>query len=131
MTEQSMSGATDTRKAGQTQNGAAGAGEPLSGGANSQTGVAGAAQDAAAKIQDAATKLGGQASEIGGQVYQKAVDAGQYASRQFEEQPWAAAAAIGLIGLIIGVMLGRASVPAPRSARDYVDDYLPKRLRRN
>jgi ElaB/YqjD/DUF883 family membrane-anchored ribosome-binding protein len=129
MTEQSMPGATETRKAGQTQNGA---GETAPNDtANAQNAAAAAMQDAATKVQDAAAKVGAQASEIGGQVYQKAVDAGQYANRQLEEQPWVAAAAVGLIGLMIGIMLGRASVPAPRTARDYVDDYLPRRLRRD
>jgi ElaB/YqjD/DUF883 family membrane-anchored ribosome-binding protein len=104
MTDQSMPGGTETRT-----NGAA---------------------DTAATIQDAVTKLGAQAADVGGQVYQKAVDAGKYAGRQVEEQPWAAAAAIGMVGLLLGIMLGRASVPAPRTARDYVDDYLPRRLRR-
>jgi len=75
-------------------------------------------------------KLGAQAAEVGEQVYRQAVDVGRYAGRQVEEQPWTAVIATGLLALGIGILLGRGSVPAPRSARDYVDDYLPRPLRR-
>lgn len=76
-------------------------------------------------------KLGAQAAEVGDQVYRQAMDAGRYACRQVEEQPWTAVIVTGLLGLAIGALLGRGSVPAPRTARDYVDDYLPRRLRRS
>lgn len=75
-------------------------------------------------------KLGEQAAEVGEQVYRQAMDVGRYASRQVEEQPWIAVVATGLIGLAIGILLGRGSVPPPRTARDYVDEYLPRKLRR-
>ena len=80
-------------------------------------------------IPDAVRKLGSQAAEVGEIVYRQAVDAGRYGGRQIEEQPWAAVIVIGLLGLAIGVLLGRATVPAPRTARDYVDEYLPRKLR--
>ena len=82
-----------------------------------------------ATVQEAVRKLGTQAAEVGEQVYRQAVDAGRYAGRQIEEQPWAAVIVTGLLGLAIGLLLGRASVPAPRTARDYVDEYLPRKLR--
>lgn len=80
-------------------------------------------------VQDAIRKLGNQAAEVGEQVYRQAVDAGRYAGRQVEEQPWAAVIGAGLLGLAVGILLGRSSVPAPRTARDYVDEYLPRKLR--
>jgi hypothetical protein len=80
-------------------------------------------------VQDAARKLGSQAAELGEQVYRQAVDAGRYAGRQVEEQPWAAVVVTGLLGLALGILLGRSTVPAPRTARDYVDEYLPRKLR--
>jgi len=76
-------------------------------------------------------KLGAQAAEVGEQVYRQAVDAGRYAGRQVEEQPWAAVIVTGLLGLAIGLMLGRAAAPQPRTARDYVDGYLPRSMRRS
>jgi len=82
-----------------------------------------------ATVQDAVRKLGTQAAEVGEQVYRQAVDAGRYAGRQVEEQPWAAALVTGLLGLAVGILLGRSSVPPPRTARDYVDEYLPRKLR--
>jgi ElaB/YqjD/DUF883 family membrane-anchored ribosome-binding protein len=82
-----------------------------------------------ASVQEAVRKLGTQAAEVGEQVYRQAVDAGRYAGRQVEEQPWAAVVVTGLLGLAIGILLGRSSAPAPRSARDYVDEYLPRKLR--
>jgi hypothetical protein len=82
-----------------------------------------------ATVQDAVRKLGSQTAEIGEQVYRQAVDAGRHAGRRIEEQPWAAVIATGLLGLAIGMLLGRATVPAPRTARDYVDEYLPRKLR--
>lgn len=83
-----------------------------------------------ATVQDTARKLGAQAAEVGEQVYRQAVDAGRYAGRQVEEQPWAAVIATGLCGLLLGFLLGRGSVPEPRTTRDYVDEYLPRGLRR-
>jgi hypothetical protein len=91
------------------------------------TGVADPGDEAT--VQDAVRKLGTQAAEVGEQVYRQAVDAGRYAGRQIEEQPWAAVIVTGLLGLAVGLLLGRASVPAPRTARDYVDEYLPRKLR--
>jgi ElaB/YqjD/DUF883 family membrane-anchored ribosome-binding protein len=82
-----------------------------------------------ATVQDAARKLGSQAAELGEQVYRQAVDAGRYAGRQVEEQPWAAVIVTGLLGLALGILVGRSTVPAPRTARDYVDEYLPRKLR--
>jgi ElaB/YqjD/DUF883 family membrane-anchored ribosome-binding protein len=82
-----------------------------------------------ATVQDAVRKLGTQAAEVGEQVYRQAVDAGRYAGRQIEEQPWAAMIVTGLLGVAVGILLGRTSVPAPRTARDYVDEYLPRKLR--
>jgi ElaB/YqjD/DUF883 family membrane-anchored ribosome-binding protein len=89
------------------------------------------AADTITHASEQVRKLGAQAAEAGEQVYRQAVDVGRYASRQVEEQPWAAVIATALLGLGIGVLLGRSSVPRPRSARDYVDDYLPRTLRRN
>jgi len=80
----------------------------------------------AAAVQDTARKLGAQAAEVGEQVYRQAVDAGRYAGRRVEEQPWAAVVATGLLGIALGFLLGRGSVPEPRTARDYVNDYLPR-----
>jgi ElaB/YqjD/DUF883 family membrane-anchored ribosome-binding protein len=94
-------------------------------------GAANASADAINCASEQVRKLGAQAAEVGEQVYRQAVDAGKYASRQVEEQPWIAVIATGLVALGIGVLLGRGSVPQPRSARDYVDDYLPRGLRRN
>jgi ElaB/YqjD/DUF883 family membrane-anchored ribosome-binding protein len=85
--------------------------------------------DVITTVREGAHKLGAQAAEVGGKVYGQAVDAGRYAGRQIEEQPWVAAVATGLVGLAIGILIGRASVPVP-TARDYVDEYLPRRLRR-
>jgi ElaB/YqjD/DUF883 family membrane-anchored ribosome-binding protein len=85
--------------------------------------------DSEATVQEAVRKLGTQAAEVGEQVYRQAVDAGRYAGRQVEEQPWTAVIVTGLLGLAIGLLLGRSSAPAPRTARDYVDDYLPPKLR--
>jgi len=82
-----------------------------------------------ATVQDAVRKLGTQAAEVGEQVYRQAVDAGRYAGRQVEEQPWAAVLVTGLLGLALGILLGRSSVPPPRTPRDYVDEYLPRKLR--
>jgi ElaB/YqjD/DUF883 family membrane-anchored ribosome-binding protein len=88
-----------------------------------------AATSADATVQDAARKLGSQAAEVGDQVYRQAVGVGRYAGRQVEEQPWAAVIVTGLLGLAVGILLGRATVTAPRTARDYVDEYLPRKLR--
>ena len=85
--------------------------------------------DAGAAVQDTARKLGDQAAEVGERVYRQAVQAGKRVSRQVEEQPWGAVIVTGLLGLAIGILLGRGSVPAPRTARDRVDEYLPRSLR--
>ena len=58
-----------------------------------------------------------QAAEVGEQVYRQAVDAGRYAGRQVEEQPWAAVIATGLLGIALGFLLGRGSVPEPADSR--------------
>jgi ElaB/YqjD/DUF883 family membrane-anchored ribosome-binding protein len=86
---------------------------------------------AEATVQDAVRKLGSQAAEAGEQVYRPAVDAGRYAGRQIEEQTWAAVIVTGLLGLAIGVLLGRATVPALRTALGNVDEYLPRKLRQH
>jgi ElaB/YqjD/DUF883 family membrane-anchored ribosome-binding protein len=86
--------------------------------------------DSISQATEQVKKLSAQAAEVGEQVYRQAVDAGRYAGRQIEEQPWIAVIATGLIGLGIGVLLGRGSVPKPMTARDYVDGYLPRPLRR-
>src|ERR1019366_2553737 len=88
------------------------------------------AADAVTCASEQVRKLGAQAAEVGEQVYRQAIDAGRYASRQVEEQPWTAVIATGLLALGIGILLGRGSVPRPRTARDYVDGYLPRNLRR-
>lgn len=82
-----------------------------------------------ATIPNAVRELGSQAAKVGEQVYRQAVDAGRYGVRQIEEQPWAVVIVTGLLGLAVGILLGRATVPAPRTARDYVDEYLPRKLR--
>src|SRR5471030_2783255 len=84
---------------------------------NTSSGVADSGVEAT--VQDTVRKLGTQAAEVGEQVYRQAVDAGRYAGRQVEEQPWAAVVVTGLLGLALGLLLGRASVPAPPTARDY------------
>jgi hypothetical protein len=84
-------------------------------------GAGNADTDAEATVQDAVRKLGSHAAEVGEQVCR--------AGRQIEEQPWAAVIVTGLLGLALGVLLGRATVPAPRTARDGVDEYLPRKLR--
>jgi hypothetical protein len=89
-----------------------------------------AANGSADYVQETARKLGAQAAEVGEQVYKQAVDAGRYAAEQVKEQPWTAAIAVGLLGVALGYCLGRGSVEQPRSARDYVDAYLPKNVRR-
>ncbi len=88
------------------------------------------ASDAISQATEQVKKLSAQAAEVGEQVYRQAMDVGRYAGRQVEEQPWIAVIATGLIGLGLGVLLGRGSAPKPRSARDYVDGYLPRTLRR-
>jgi ElaB/YqjD/DUF883 family membrane-anchored ribosome-binding protein len=85
--------------------------------------------DAGAAVQDTARKLGDQAAAVGERVYRQAVEAGKQVSRQIEEQPWGAVIVSGFLGLAIGILLGRGSVPAPRTARDRVDEYLPRSLR--
>jgi hypothetical protein len=112
MTNEAFSAETEPRKNGPMDSG---------------TGIADSGVEAT--VQDAVRKLGTQAAEVGEQVYRQAVDAGRYAGRQIEEQPWAAAMVTGLLGLALGILLGRASVPAPPTARDYVDEYLPRKLR--
>jgi ElaB/YqjD/DUF883 family membrane-anchored ribosome-binding protein len=91
-------------------------------------GVSGA--DTAASLQEAARKFGAQAADLGDQVYRQALDAGRYAGRQVTEQPWAAAVASGLLGLMVGYLLARGTEEQPRSMRDYADDYLPRQLRK-
>jgi ElaB/YqjD/DUF883 family membrane-anchored ribosome-binding protein len=88
------------------------------------------AADTISQASEQVRKLGAQAAEVGEQVYRQAVDVGRYAGRQVEEQPWTAVIATGLLALGIGILLGRNSAPRPRTARDYVDDYLPRTLRR-
>jgi len=78
---------------------------------------------------DAARDMGEKASEAGDRIYRQAVDAGKQVSRQVEEQPWLAALIGGGIGLVIGVMLGRASISEAPTARDRMDEYLPRNLR--
>lgn len=85
--------------------------------------------DAGAVVQETARKLGDQAAEAGERVYRQAIDTGKQVSRQVEEQPWGAVIVTGLLGLAIGILLGRGSVSAPRTARDRVDEYLPRSLR--
>ena len=92
-------------------------------------GVNKAVADAGAAMQDTARKLGDQAAEVGDRVYRQAVEAGKQVNRQVEEQPWGAVLVTGLLGLAIGILLGRGSVPAPRTARDRIDEYLPRNLR--
>ena len=94
-------------------------------------GVGGVDTGAAAAVHEAARELGAQEAEVGEQAYRQARDAGRYAGRQVEEQPWTAVIATGLLSLAIGFLLGRGSAPAPRTARDYVEDYLPQKLRRH
>jgi len=93
-----------------------------------------AAENAAAETINHASeqvrKLGAHAADVSEQVYKQAMVAGRYAGRQVEEQPWTAVIATGLLALGIGVLLGRSSVPRPRTTRDYVDGYLPRTLRR-
>jgi ElaB/YqjD/DUF883 family membrane-anchored ribosome-binding protein len=92
-------------------------------------GVNKAVADAGAAMQDTARKLGDQAAEVGDRVYRQAVEAGKQVNRQVEEQPWGAVLVTGLLGLAIGILLGRGSVPAPRTTRDRIDEYLPRNLR--
>jgi ElaB/YqjD/DUF883 family membrane-anchored ribosome-binding protein len=101
------------------------ANEPFTGGA-SQGGNPGAS----ANPKDAASDLGARVGEAGEDVYRQAVDAGRYVGRQVEEQPWLAVLAVGLLGLLLGAMMGRASVEQPRSLRDYAEDYVPRARRR-
>jgi ElaB/YqjD/DUF883 family membrane-anchored ribosome-binding protein len=86
--------------------------------------------NATAALQDAARKLCAQAADLGDQAYRQAMDAGRYAARQVKEQPLSAALVSGVLGLLFGFVLARSSAPRPRTARDYVDDYLPRQLRK-
>ena len=85
------------------------------------------AEGVGATVRDAAQKLGSQAAEMGGEVYRQAADAGRYAGRQVEEQPFTALMAAGVVGILVGFLLGRASVEEPRSWRDQIDDYIPRK----
>jgi ElaB/YqjD/DUF883 family membrane-anchored ribosome-binding protein len=80
-------------------------------------------------IQDAARKLGDQAADAGERAWRQAVEAGKHVTRHVEEQPWGAVIVTGLLGLVIGMLLGRSSIPAAPTARDRIDEYLPRRLR--
>jgi len=108
--------------------------EGIDAGKNAASGSADYVQETARKLGAQAAEVGEQvykqAAEVGEQVYKQAVDAGRYAAAQVKEQPWTAAVAIGLLGVALGYCLGRGSVEQPRSARDYVDAYLPKNVRR-
>jgi ElaB/YqjD/DUF883 family membrane-anchored ribosome-binding protein len=110
MTDQSSHSETELRKNGTAERGTVDA-------------------DIGATVRDAAGKLRSQAAEVGGQVYRQVGDAGRYTGRRIEERPLAAVIVTGLLGLAVGLLLGRATVPAPRTARDYVDEYLPRKLR--
>jgi ElaB/YqjD/DUF883 family membrane-anchored ribosome-binding protein len=94
--------------------------------------VSEAAGDAGSGLRDAARKFGAQAIDLGDQAWGQAVEAGRYVDRQVREQPWLLALATGVLGALAGAMVMRAATAAarPRSARDYVQDYLPRQLRR-
>ena len=85
--------------------------------------------DAGTAVHDTAHNLGDHAAEVGERVYRQAVEAGKQVNRHVEEQPWGAVIVTSLLGLAIGIMLGRSSVPAPPTTRDRVDAYLPRSLR--
>jgi ElaB/YqjD/DUF883 family membrane-anchored ribosome-binding protein len=103
--------------------------EPFTSGTRPET-ASGGNTGASAKLRDAASDLGAQAADAGGQVYRQAADAGRYVGRQVEERPWLAVLAVGVLSLLLGAMLGRASVDQPRSLRDYAEDYVPRARRR-
>jgi ElaB/YqjD/DUF883 family membrane-anchored ribosome-binding protein len=88
------------------------------------------ASSTGATIHDAAQKFASQASDAGERMARQIADAGKTVGQQVQEQPWAAAITAGVLGLAIGFLLGRESVPPPRTARDYVDEYLPRKMRR-
>ena len=91
------------------------------------------AADTGAGIRDTARKLGTQAIEMGDQACKQAVEAGRYVDRQVREQPWLLAMASAMLGAVAGALVMRAAIAAqqrPRTTREYVEDYLPRQLRR-
>jgi hypothetical protein len=90
------------------------------------------ASEAANGLRDSARKFGAQAIDLGDQACRQAAEAGRYVDRQAREQPWLLALATAMLGVLAGALAMKAATAAarPRSTREYVQDYLPKQLRR-
>ena len=81
-------------------------------------------------VQDAARRFSATATDVANKVYDQATEAGKFTSKQIQDQPLAAAAIFGVVGLLLGFILGQASASEPRSIGDYAQAYLPRGYRK-